>query len=48
MLDVVQHIGDIGTDVLCGGMKVTLIPSVYGMIIYMISIIIRIVEKPRI
>ena len=48
MLGVVQHIGDIGTDVLCGGMKVTLIPSVYGMIIYMISIIIRVVEKPRI
>ena len=48
MLGVVQQIGDIGTEVLCGGMKVTLIPSVYGMIIYMISIIIRIVEKPRI
>ena len=48
MLGAVQQIGDIETDVLCGGMKVTLIPTVYGMIIYMISLIIRIAEKPRI
>ena len=48
MLGAVQQIGDIETGVLCGGVKVTLIPTVYGMIIYMISLIIRIAEKPRI
>ena len=48
MLGAVQQVGDIGTAVLCGGIKVTLIPTVYGMIIYMISLIIRIAEKPRI
>lgn len=48
MLDAVQQVGEISTSVLCGGFKVTLIPTVYGMIIYMISLIIRISEKPRI
>jgi len=48
MLDAVQQVGEISTSVLCGGFKVTLIPTAYGMIIYMISLIIRISEKPRI
>lgn len=48
MLGVVQEVGNIDTGVLCGGMKVTLIPTIYGIIIYMISLIVRIIEKPRI
>ena len=48
MLGVVQEVGDIDTGVLCGGMKVTLIPTIYGIIIYMISLIVKIIEKPRI
>lgn len=48
MLDAVQQAGEIATSVLCGGFKVTLIPTAYGMVIYMISLIIRISEKPRI
>ena len=48
MLDAVQQVGEISTAVLCGGFKVTLIPTIYGMIIYMISLIIRISEKPRV
>lgn len=48
MLGTLQEIGNVETGVLCGGFKVTLIPSVYGMIIYMVSLIIRIIEKPRI
>ena len=48
MLGAVQDIGEIATGVLCGGMKVTLIPTAYGMTIYMVSLILRIVEKPRI
>lgn len=34
--------------VICGGMKVALIPMLYGLIIYFISLIIRITQKPRI
>ncbi len=48
VLGVMQQIESIETGVLCGGIKVTLIPAVYGMIIYMISLVIRIAEKPRI
>ena len=48
MLDAVQQVGEISTAVLCGGFKVTLIPTAYGMIIYMISLIIHISEKARI
>ncbi len=48
MLGTLQEIGNVETGVLCGGFKVTLIPTVYGMIIYMVSLIIRIIEKPRI
>ena len=33
--------------VLAGGLKVALICPIYGCIIYMISLIIRIVQKPR-
>ena len=29
------------------GIKVILIPVIYGMIIYMISLVIRMVQKPR-
>lgn len=29
------------------GMKVILIPVIYGMIIYLISLVVRIVQKPR-
>ncbi len=33
--------------VISGGLKVTLIPVLYGMIIYLVSLVIRIVQKPR-
>ena len=29
------------------GMKVILIPTIYGMMIYLISLVVRIVQKPR-
>ena len=37
----------VSQNVLAGGLKVALICPIYGCIIYMISLIIRIVQKPR-
>ncbi len=38
----------ISPGVFFGGMKVGLIPLFYGIIVYMVSLILRIVKKPRI
>ena len=48
MLGVLQMFGDTPFSVICGGLKVTLISTCYGLIVYFISLIIRIVQKPRI
>ncbi|MBO6062574.1 MAG: MotA/TolQ/ExbB proton channel family protein [Bacteroidales bacterium] len=48
VLDVMQMFGDISPAVLCGGLKVTLIPTFYGLIVYFISLVIRVIQKPRI
>ena len=48
ILNVVQMFGDVSPAVLCGGLKVTLIPTFYGFIVYFISLIIRVIQKPRI
>ena len=37
----------ISPDVFFGGMRIGLIPVFYGVIIYLISLIVRIVKKPR-
>ena len=37
----------ISPGVLFGGLKVALIPVIYGMIIYLVSLIVRIAVKPR-
>ena len=34
--------------VLFGGLKVSMIPVIYGAIIYLVSLVVRIVQKPRI
>ena len=47
-LGVLQMVGDISPALLCGGLKVTLIPVLYGLIVYFISLIIRVIQKPRI
>ncbi len=39
---------DISPNVLAGGVKVGLIPVLYGLIVYFISLILRIIQKPRI
>ena len=33
--------------VLFGGLKVTLLSTIYGIIIYLISLVIRVIQKPR-
>ena len=48
MLETLQMIGDVSPAVIFGGLKVTLISTLYGLIIYFISLIIRVIQKPRI
>ena len=48
MFDAIQMFGDISPAVICGGLKVTLIPTFYGFIVYFVSLIIRVIQKPRI
>ena len=35
-------------NVIWGGMKVVFVPFIYGLIVYFISLVIRIIRKPRI
>ena len=37
----------VSPDVLFGGLKIALIPVLYGVIIYLISLVVRIIKKPR-
>ena len=46
--DVFQITGDVSPVILFGALKLVLIPLIYGLIIYFISLIIRIIHKPRI
>lgn len=48
VFDAIQMFGDISPAVICGGLKVTLIPTFYGLIVYFVSLIIRVIQKPRI
>ena len=48
MLNALQRFGDVSPAVIFGGLKVTLIPLFYGLIVYFISLIIRVIHKPRI
>ena len=38
----------IPTSVLAGGIKVSTVPVLYGIIAYLVSLIIRVIQKPRI
>ena len=46
--DMFQITGDVSPVILFGALKLVLIPLIYGLIIYFISLIIRIIHKPRI
>ena len=45
---VIQELGDVSQNVIWGGVKVALIPVVYGILVYIVSLILRIIRKPRI
>ena len=44
---VVMKAGDISPLLVWGGIRTSLVPIVYGIIIYLVSLIIRIIQKPR-
>ncbi len=48
MFGIIHKVGDISISVWCGGFRVVLIPVVYGCSIYLLSLILRIIQKPRI
>jgi len=48
MQGVLQKMDEISVSVVQGGYKVTLIPLMYGLLIYLVSLIIRVAQKPRI
>ena len=48
MCDAIQMCGDASPAILCGGFKVVMIPIVYGLIVYFISLVLRVIQKPRI
>ena len=47
MLDVLQELNDVPISVIYGGAKVALVPVMYGMLIYLASLVIILVQKPR-
>jgi len=48
MCDYMQAHGDVATTVLMGGYKCAMVPTVYGIIIFIISLIINIFQTPKI
>lgn len=48
MLGALQIIGNVSIAVIFGGLMVTLIATSYGLIVYFISLVIRMIQKPRI
>ena len=47
ILGTIEVIGNISFPVISGGLRVTLISTFYGLIVYFISLVIRIIQKPR-
>lgn len=48
MQGVLQKMTDVDMSVVQGGYKVSLIPVMYGLMIYLVSLIIRVAQKPRV
>ena len=46
--EFIQMSADISPNVIWGGVKVGLIPTAYGIIVYLVSLILRVIKKPRI
>ncbi len=48
ILGIIESFEDISRGVTCGGIKLVMISTFYGLIVYFISLIIRIIQKPRV
>lgn len=46
--DDISKAGDIPQGIIWGGLRVAVITTMYGLFIYLLSLIIRIIQKPRI
>lgn len=46
--DYMQSVGDVSSAVLMGGYKCMMVPVIYGIIIFIISLLINIFQSPRI
>ena len=44
----IQMAGDVAPGVICGGLRAAMISLLYGLIVYFISLVIRVIQKPRI
>ena len=45
--DAISSSGPLPQQVLCAGLKVALITTIYGIIIYLVSLVVRVIQKPR-
>lgn len=45
---VIQQAGDVSMALFCGALRLSFITVLYGMLIYALSLLIRMVQKPRI
>ena len=48
MADFLSGNDDVAFNIIAGGFKVGLIPVLYGLIVYFVSLILRVIHKPRI
>ena len=46
--DFVSAHPDVAVNIMAGGTKVAMIPVLYGLIVYFVSLILRVIQKPRI
>lgn len=46
--EFIQSQAELSSNVIWGGVKVALIPIIYGIIVYIVSLVLRIIKKPRI
>ena len=48
IVDFLSENADVAFNIIVGGIKVGLIPVLYGLIVYFVSLVLRVIHKPRI
>lgn len=48
IVDFLSGHPDVALNIIAGGIKVGLVPVLYGLIVYFVSLILRVIHKPRI